>query len=306
MLLFNYLICIFSIVTSGVAGDDFVKRMVDEINAARALRGVRPVCTSVELMNIAQDYAQRQSYYRDGSHTAGGQSPEVRAANYGEAAENCFNGNCGSCGDAKYANDQLLKSSMHAVNIENPNYTHVGIGRAQVTSTDGQPHYYWVQFFARIDNEPCNAQNPVTVEPIAPQPVAEPLFGGSTQPLFGQPDPQVPNVESPTFQPQPDYYHSQPSIQPQPSYYRPKPTLQPQPSYFQPRPAAPPTRNIFDQSPGYPPVGSTPDYYQPPPTHQQPPANSWQPAGKSHYRRKIPEPTIYYGPRGGQARIYGI
>lgn len=164
--------------------ESFVSEMLQEINRERQRDGQTKVCLDPDLMNIAQDYADRQALYQKGDHMAGGQHPSQRAANYGEAAENLYSGyNRDGASRAEIANGALMADPPHRANIINGRYTHVGVGRASIIK-DGDTFYYWVQFFARIENASCQPDDPMNgVE--ATKPVAD--TNGDTAVIIEEP-----------------------------------------------------------------------------------------------------------------------
>lgn len=141
------------ILLSLVSAQHFLRSMVGEINSARRRVSVRPVCISPRLTTIAQRYADLQASRRRGGHYVDGRSPESRIPYY-SMAENLFEGFGGAgSGSARMAMGELMQDVPHRHNILDPDFTHVGVGRA-VVDRAGQSYYYWVQIFART-GEPC-------------------------------------------------------------------------------------------------------------------------------------------------------
>lgn len=143
-----------------VSAQSFVTDMLSQINKERTAEGVASVCLSPQLTKTAQTYADLQASLKQGGHYAGGQTPQDRVGNLTSVAENLFEGyQAAGSSSAVVANTELMRDAPDRANIINSDYTHVGIGRAY-TEQQGQQYYYWVQFFAKMDDL-CSPSNPL-------------------------------------------------------------------------------------------------------------------------------------------------
>lgn len=116
--------------------------LLHETNAYRASRGLAPLSSHHMLDNVAQSWSETMASQRHLRH-----NPSYVASypsSWRKAAENV-----GTFNQSVAARDMLqawLNSPSHRRNVENPDFTHVGVGWA--TSSDGS--VYATQNFAAL------------------------------------------------------------------------------------------------------------------------------------------------------------
>jgi len=123
------------------------QRMLFLLNRDRRRAGLRPLELDPELETMARAHSRdmlRNDFFahvspRSGRLVERAESAGVRYARLGE--------NIAVHGDVDAAEAALLRSPGHRVNILDPSFTHVGIGIAFGTDTDGERRMYITQNF---------------------------------------------------------------------------------------------------------------------------------------------------------------
>lgn len=118
-------------------------------NAAREAAGVAPLICDPDLTAVARAHSEDMCARDYFSHTnPDGDGPSDRVANAGLShrgiGENIAAGNASPAA----THEQWMNSSGHRANIENGDYTRIGIGYASCST--GWPHL-WTQVFARTN-----------------------------------------------------------------------------------------------------------------------------------------------------------
>jgi uncharacterized protein YkwD len=133
---------------------DVVERLISHTNAFRQQEGRPPVAPNPQLTAAAQDFAAFMARTGQLSHTADGQTPEVRAKAHGYdpclMAENIASQH----NPAGFTTEALAEgffagwqhSPDHLQNLLDPAVTEIGVGVAQSQQTGA---YYAVQLFGR-------------------------------------------------------------------------------------------------------------------------------------------------------------
>jgi uncharacterized protein YkwD len=133
---------------------DVVERLISHTNAFRHQEGRPPVAPNPQLTAAAQDFATFMARTGQFSHTADGQTPEVRAKAHGYdpclIAENiAYQHHSGGFTAEALAQgffEGWQHSPSHRENLLDPAVTETGVGVAQSEQTGA---YYAVQLFGR-------------------------------------------------------------------------------------------------------------------------------------------------------------
>jgi len=129
------------------------QQMLNLVNAARSREGSGELCLNTKLSVAAKSHAQDMVDNNFFSHTGSdGSSFEDRVKRVNYSYSNLAENLAGNFFSVQVAHDALMGSSGHRINIMNPVYEQIGLGR--VIKPNGAQYY--AQLFGRSDTETCD------------------------------------------------------------------------------------------------------------------------------------------------------
>ena len=124
------------------------KEVVDKVNEARKAAGLQPLKIDATLVKAARQHTDNMAKAGRLEHVLDGRGPHERLTELGMratfAGENVGQGQRSGA----EAMETWMSSQGHRGNILNPNFTHIGVAKA-----DGTNGPYWTQVFARIEQQ---------------------------------------------------------------------------------------------------------------------------------------------------------
>jgi Ca2+-binding RTX toxin-like protein len=139
---------------------EFIIKVLEETNKYRVSQGLRPLTANLELNATAQAYSEdmaNQDYFNHGGKNGTSQIADL-ARSFGYEANLILDNLAVGNGDpVQVVNNDWLTSPGHKAQLDNPDYTELGVGYAYLENDTGSVNYghYWTQVFGTGDTNPA-------------------------------------------------------------------------------------------------------------------------------------------------------